>query len=111
MDVDGSDTEEDEEMLLLEARQIRNPLPTPSADEDEDMQIPNERDPGRIIGRSYPLKDFKNNVARGDVVTKAVEDLAFVVKDVVLRPFAGRRTAEMLECLTELRKTALEVRA
>lgn len=55
-----------------------------------------------------PLTDFKNNISQGDVVSKAVEDLGWVVKEVVLRPFAGRRHAEMIECLNELRDVCLQ---
>ena len=62
------------------------------------------------MGFTYPLDDFKKNIVRGDVVTKAVEDLAFVVTEVVVRPFATRRFDEMLECMHELRKVSLEVR-
>lgn len=67
------------------------------------------RAPGRIIGSAYPLKDFKDNLARGDLVTKAVEDLSEVIKETVVKPFAYRRADEMLECMQELRKVALEV--
>ena len=74
------------------------------------MEIDPARAPGRIVGAAFPLKDFRANIARGDLVTKAVEDLAFVVKDVVAQPFAKLRTNEMLECMRELRRVALEVR-
>jgi len=42
------------------------------------------------------------------VVSKAVEDLGWVVKEIVLRPFAHRRHAEMIECLDELREVCLQ---
>ena len=77
---------------------------------DVNAGIDRMRAPGRIVGASFPLADFRANITRGDVVSKAVEDLAFVVKDVVVKPFAARRTEEMLECMRELRKVALEVR-
>jgi ATP-dependent DNA helicase 2 subunit 2 len=57
---------------------------------------------------AVPLTDFKNNISQGDVVSKAVEDLGWVVKEIVLRPFAERRHAEMIECLNELREVCLE---
>ena len=123
-DDSGSETEEepeeDEELLLDAQSRARDraragkALPTPSPERDVDMDVNAGIDrmcaPGRIVGASFPLADFRANIARGDVVSKAVEDLAFVVKDVVVRPFATRRTEEMLECMRELRKVALEVR-
>ena len=109
--------EEEEELLLDSAAAASRkpagragaPLPTPEPDDDA-MEIDPARAPGRIVGAAFPLKDFRANIARGDLVTKAVEDLAFVVKDVVAQPFAKLRTDEMLECMRELRKVALEVR-
>jgi len=81
-------------------------LPTPSP-EPEIVADP-QRAPGRIIGMAAPLTDFRNNISQGDVVSKAVEDLGWVVKEVVLRPFAGCRHAEMIECLNVLRETCLQ---
>ena len=114
----GSETEEEEdpdEELLLN-RQHKPALPTPAGslsprprNDDDDMDVDQMRAPGRIVGATYPLKDFRANVKTGDLVTKAVEDLAYVIKDVISRPFAGRRTKEMLECMREMRKVALEV--
>jgi len=72
------------------------------------MVVDSQRAPGRIIGMAAPLTDFKHNISQGDVVTKAVEDLGWVVKEVVLRPFAQRRHAEMIECLNELREVCLQ---
>ena len=114
---DGSVTEEEpeeDEELLLDAVPARKPkddagrtsLPTPSPEPVIDRM----RAPGRIVGLSFPLEDFRQNIARGDVVTKAVEDLAFVIKEVVTQPFASRRFDEMIGCMQELRKVALEVR-
>ena len=81
-------------------------MPTPSP--EPDIATDPQRPPGRIIGLAKPLADFKDNISQGDVVSKAVEDLGWVVKEVVLRPFAGRRHAEMIECLTELREVCLQ---
>lgn len=64
-------------------------------------------DPGRIIGRAHPLEDFKKNIARGDIVTKAVDDLAYIIKDIVMKPFASRRQDEILECMRVLRGTCM----
>jgi ATP-dependent DNA helicase 2 subunit 2 len=80
-------------------------LPTPSP-EPRIVTDP-QRAPGRIIGLAAPLADFRDNIVQGDVVTKAVEDLGWVVKEVILRPFAGRRHTEMIECLNELRGVCL----
>lgn len=112
---DDSDTEEDEndeELLDLESRLEpagnENPLPTPGLSLSP-PNVDSGRAPGRIIGTTYPLKDFKKNIAQGDVVTKAVQDLADVIVEVVLKPFATRRQGEMIDCMKVLRKTCLEV--
>jgi ATP-dependent DNA helicase 2 subunit 2 len=118
---DDSGTEEDEndEELLLDLKKPTHtstlvppgevkPLPTPARSLSPSIIDPG-RAPGRIIGNTYPLKDFKKNIAQGDVVTKAVQDLAEVIVEVVLKPFATRRRGEMIECMTILRKTCLEV--
>lgn len=68
-----------------------------------------DRYPERIIGSKNPLKDFKKNLARGDLVSKAVEDLAFVIKDIAMGSSIRKRKAEMVECMTELRDTCLNV--
>lgn len=102
----ATEPESDQELLLNKRGSPRNArLPTPSQSSSPDPG----RAPGRIVGAAYPLEDFKKNIANGDLVTKAVEDLAFVIKDTVLRPFSSRRTKEMLQCMKELRKVASEV--
>ncbi|KAF8845541.1 ku80-like protein [Paxillus ammoniavirescens] len=104
-----SETEpESEEELLLEAKPKRSaepglPTPTASPEPEPDPQ----RAPGRIIGNAFPLKDFRQNLRQGDVVTKAVEDLGVVVREIVGRPFGSRRKNEMLECLESLREVCL----
>ncbi|KAF8168356.1 ku80-like protein [Crassisporium funariophilum] len=111
---DSATEDEDEEELLLEKkpstpapqRKGGAPLPTPAR--SLSPQVDPGRAPGRIIGNTYPLKDFKKNIAQGDVVTKAVEDLGSVIAEVVMRPFASRRKQEMINCMTTLRQTALE---
>ena len=121
--VDETETEdEDEEPLLLDQpsgatsghgkpHSSRNrPLPTPlRSASPEGGEHDAERMPGRIVGSTRPLEDFMKNIERGDLVTKAVEDLGFIIQDVVTRPFAGRRHKEMVECLVALRDTALQV--
>ncbi|KAJ7785660.1 SPOC domain-like protein [Mycena metata] len=82
---------------------------SPSADpENDDFEVDPGRAPGRIIGTTHPLKDFRDNIARGDMVSKAVEDLAFVITEIVLRPFAKKRGAELMECLGTLREVCLK---
>lgn len=68
----------------------------------------NDRAPGRIIGNLHPLSNFKENIKQGDVVTEAIRDLGAVIKEVVTKPFASRRHQEMIECMTEMRRVALE---
>lgn len=116
---DDSVTEdEDEDMLLLDkvksdqpARK-NHPLPTPArslspSNDDDTMDIDPQRDPHRLIGRTHPLADFKSNLKQKDAVSKSVEDMCVIIEEVVLAPFAGRRTKEMLECLRELRRCCL----
>lgn len=83
------------------------PLPTPTR--SLSPQVDPGRAPGRIIGSTYPLADFKKNIAQGDVVTKAVEDLGMVITEIVMRPFSARRSEELLECMKVLRDTCLKV--
>ena len=64
--------------------------------------------PGRIIGSRVPLEDFKRNLAVGDLVTKAVEDICFVLQEEIVKPMANRRKDEFLECLQYLRETCLK---
>ncbi|CAA7264673.1 unnamed protein product [Cyclocybe aegerita] len=109
---DGSETEEEDEELLLDKNTTMSehrkdgPLPTPAR--SVSPHVDPGRAPGRIIGNAYPLKDFRKNIAQGDVVTKAVEDLSAVILEIVMKPFASRRKDEMLECMGVLRQTCLE---
>ncbi|EMD41347.1 hypothetical protein CERSUDRAFT_146244 [Gelatoporia subvermispora B] len=91
-----------EDLLVNKGKGAHLPTPTRSPEPDRG------RASGRIIGNTYPLDDFRQNIARGDVVTKAVEDLGDIIKEVVAKPFASRRTEEMLQCMRVLRKVALE---
>ncbi|KAJ7151626.1 ku80-like protein [Mycena filopes] len=99
-----------------------NPLPTParslspssrarSPSDDPPFEVDPARAPGRIVGATHPLADFRSNIARGDMVSKAVEDLGFVITDIVLRPFARKRAAELMECLEALREVCLKTSA
>lgn len=96
----------------------QTPTSTHTPEDDQDQEDSEEsqyqsqtdycREPGRIIGSTYPLSDFRHNLATGDLVTKAVEDLGWVIKGIVLRPFTSRRNDELVECLRVLRKVCLE---
>ncbi|KAK0208010.1 SPOC domain-like protein [Desarmillaria ectypa] len=106
---DDSATEESEEEQDLfdkaQSKEGSNPLPTPAR--SVSPQVDPGREPGRIVGTTYPLKDFQKNLAAKDLVTKAVEDLAFVITEIVMRPFSSRRTDEMIECMKAMRDTCL----
>ncbi|KAJ1310918.1 hypothetical protein OPQ81_009430 [Rhizoctonia solani] len=65
--------------------------------------------PGRIIGNSRPLADFKKNIeAQGDLVSKAVEDMCAIIPEIVDASFSTQRYAEALECMQALREVALK---
>lgn len=64
----------------------------------------------RIIGNVHPLYDFEQNISRGDVVSKAVEDLGNVIMEIVEGSFSSQRFQEALDCMKIMRKTAAEVR-
>ncbi|KAL1738573.1 hypothetical protein HDZ31DRAFT_69854, partial [Schizophyllum fasciatum] len=113
----GSVTEDetDEELLLDtgKERKAKPLLPTPARSASPAASRANrpnsvtDSEPARIVGPTHPLDDFRANLARGDVVSKAVEDLASVVRELVRRPFALRRRKELLECMSTLRQTCL----
>ncbi|KAF8575921.1 ku80-like protein [Ramaria rubella] len=88
--------------------QLNPALPTPARSPASLSPTPDPgRAPGRIIGNTSPLQDFKQNIKEGDVVSQAVRDLGEVIKEVITKPFASRRHGEMLECLKEMRHVAL----
>ncbi|KAF9457458.1 SPOC like C-terminal domain-containing protein [Collybia nuda] len=111
---DDSETEEeDEEEMLLDKPMVppldaRNSHPLPTPARSLSPQVDPGRAPGRIIGSTYPLADFKKNLAQGDLVTKAVEDLGAVITEIVMRPFSSRRSKELLDCMAALRDTCLK---
>jgi ATP-dependent DNA helicase 2 subunit 2 len=103
-----SDTDDSDIGQSPSKKQKNGPaLPTPAR--SISPSIDPGRAPGRIIGTTYPLKDFHKNISQGDVVSKAVEDLGFVIKEIVMKPFSSRRNDELLECMTAFRDTALKV--
>lgn len=115
--VDDSDSEtepesEPEELLLahkskLEPSQDEEMLPTP----ERSVSPAAGPAPGMIIGTGHPLDDFRKNLKQGDIVSKAVEDLGYIIKEIVTGPGLLNRTDEMLECMKEFRRVALEVSA
>ncbi|KAG7450798.1 SPOC domain-like protein [Guyanagaster necrorhizus] len=102
-----SATEEEEEDLLDKApsKKGSNLLPTPAR--SISPQVDPGREPGRIVGTTYPLNDFQRNLTAKDLVTKAVEDLAYVITEIVMRPFSSRRTNELIQCMRVMRDTCL----
>ena len=114
VNAEDSETEdEDGDPLLNKPNTILSPpknvVPLPTPARSLSPQVDPGRAPNMIIGTTYPLKDFAKNIAQGDDVTKAVEDFSAVITEIVMRPFASRRKSELLECMTMLRKTSLEV--
>ncbi|TDL15840.1 SPOC domain-like protein [Rickenella mellea] len=120
MDVDSTtEPESDGEGAVTQGKKAKkgaNALPTPTHSQRSSPDPAESggasagstgREPGRIIGRAHPLEDFEKNIRQGDIVSKAVEDLAWVVKDIVMRPFASRRHEEMVRCMKKLRETCL----
>ena len=109
----GSDTEDEDGYLLPGAVTAPDPdpkntsaLPTPDRSASPDLEI-DEREQGRIIGVSYPSEDWRKALAQGDMVSKAVEDLGCVIREIINRPFAERRHGEMIACMREMRETCL----
>ncbi|KAF8665093.1 hypothetical protein AX16_000561 [Volvariella volvacea WC 439] len=100
--------EDDDEILLDKVPSSSRTGTRKSSTRSVTPQVDPGRAPGRIVGMAYPLKDFENNLKRGDVVSKAVEDLGWVLKEIVLRPFASRRYDECLECLRKMRDVCLK---
>ncbi|KAH8101566.1 SPOC domain-like protein [Cristinia sonorae] len=94
---------DDEDVLMTPSPSVSSQIPTavgPSQEADPG------RVPGRIIGLTKPLDDFIRNTKTGDIVSKAVLDLGWAITEIVKRPFARRRTKEMLECMKKLREVA-----
>lgn len=106
--VSDSDTD-DSDADQSPSKKVRNGPPLPTPVRSVSPPIDPGRVPGRIIGTTYPLNDFQKNISQGDVVSKAVEDLGYVIKEIVVKPFSSRRHDELLECMTTFRDTALKV--
>lgn len=110
-DSETEDDEDDDDLLLNKKPSVpttnlgRAPL-TPAR--SISPEVDPGRAPGRIIGSTYPLKDFENSLSQAEV-GKAVGDLAAVITEIVFKPFASRRSEEMLECVIALRDACLAV--
>ena len=109
----GSETDEEDDRLLPGQVTTRGPdsvnsstHPTPNRSASPDPEI-DEREEGRVIGFSYPLDDWRKNITEGDVVSKAVEDMGYVIREIVSGQFAERRHGEMIKCMREMRETCL----
>lgn len=85
------------------------PLSQPTSGHHDDDDQDASQGSRRIIGLSNPLADFKKNIKKGDIVSKAVEDLAWAIKEILLKPFASRRHGELRNCMQDLRTTCLNV--
>ena len=118
-----TETEDEAEDLLLDQKAAPSPTKKPKPRDEDVLMTPARSvspeqmqgvDPGRpehrIIGLTDPLDDFVKNLAVGDIVTKAMLDMGFIIADIVMRPFSRRRSKEMLECMKKMRQTAVEVR-
>lgn len=118
-----TESEDEAEDILPDQKAAPSPAKNPRPRDEDALMTPArsvspERiqvvDPGRaeqrIIGITDPLADFVQNLAVGDLVTKAMFDMGFIIADVVMRPFSRRRSKEMLECMKKMRQTAVEVR-
>lgn len=104
-----SDTEDSDVDLLLE-KKSKNDQALPTPERSPSPGIDPGRAPGRIIGTTFPLQDFQSNLVQGDLVSKAVEDLGYVIKEIVMKPFSWRRNGELLECMDAFREVAVKVR-
>ncbi|PCH33115.1 SPOC domain-like protein [Wolfiporia cocos MD-104 SS10] len=103
-----SETEDEDGDGKAQPNKSALPTPAPEPESDSELSIDAGREPQRIIGTTNPLEDFRKNIARGDVVTKAVEDLGAVIEEVTASMFVTKRLEEMLRCMREMRKVALE---
>ena len=117
-----TESEEEPDDILLDQDEMSAPSIKPISkagpkvplDGDVLMTPPQEvdpgREPGRIIGLTNPLQDFEQNMGPGDIVSKAVEDLGWAIGEIIQKPFARRRTQEMVMSLKRMREVAVHVR-
>lgn len=106
---DDSETDNSDDDMHVDQAPPKNAQPLPTPVRSVSPAVDPGRAPGRIIGTTYPLDDFEKNISQGDVVSKAVEDLGFVIKEIVVKPFTSRRHDELLKCMSSFRDVALKV--
>ncbi|KAG8984122.1 ATP-dependent DNA helicase II subunit 2 [Tulasnella sp. JGI-2019a] len=121
----GSDTEDEDDDAGPPTRstkprpmpQPKPQLPTPSKSPADAVKksppksrtrVETDIRPGRIIGNAFPLDDFRNNLERGDVVSKALQDMGVVITEIVEESFSTQRYDEAISCMKEMRDTALK---
>ncbi len=64
--------------------------------------------PGRLISNQKPLEDFTKLIeGEGDIFRKAMRDLGAVIKENVESSFSRQAFPLAIDCLKEMRKTAL----
>lgn len=108
-DDEGSSTDNDEADERMDIDVPDVPHSTKGASSSGGMVVGEGARHNRIIGNVHPLYDFKQNLARGDLVTKAVADLGEVISEIVDDSFSSQRFGEALECMKEMRRVAVEV--
>lgn len=84
--------------------------PTPQRSMSPKSENESGRELGRIVNLQNPLEDFHKNLTAGDLVSKVVEDMTYVIKEVVNSELASERTEEMITCMQAMREIALKVR-
>jgi ATP-dependent DNA helicase 2 subunit 2 len=103
---DDTDTEDEEDSN----RPHPSDLPTPGLSPPSKGRAAADLRPGRIIGNAFPLNDFRKNLERGDVVSKALKDMGTIIPEIVEESFSTQRYDEALQCMREMRDVALKVR-
>ncbi|KAG8902590.1 ATP-dependent DNA helicase II subunit 2 [Tulasnella sp. 403] len=83
------------------------PPPKPASSKQPPSTTTADLRRGRIIGNAFPLADFRRNLERGDVVSKALKDMAAIIPEMVEESFSTQRYDEALECMRAMRETAL----
>jgi ATP-dependent DNA helicase 2 subunit 2 len=103
-------THDDMQEPLTQTNDVGEPIvdDNDKSEDDDSIEVDRGVAEGRIIGNTYPLEDFRANLKSGDVVSKAVEDMAAVIQEIASQPFASRRHDELLMCLKELREACLQ---
>nr|XP_019013387.1 uncharacterized protein I206_01453 [Kwoniella pini CBS 10737]OCF52168.1 hypothetical protein I206_01453 [Kwoniella pini CBS 10737] len=84
---------------------MQSPPPSHSANKPMSRVKPKA---GRLISNENPLEDFKTLIeGEGDVFRKAIQDLGAVVEENIQSSFSYQNYSTAIECLKEMRSTAL----